>query len=132
MIRSIDAEHYVLALKLKRDKVPSFDLYPYSLAAIRHLDTLEMHPAVTFIVGENGSGKSTLLEAIAVGAGFNAEGGTKNFLFDTRRSHSPLRVEPRISPRSASRLTSFRLRGARRTTSRSTRMSWHGSPRPRN
>jgi predicted ATPase len=89
-MRSIDAEHYVLALKLKRDKVPSFDFYPYSLAAIRHLETLELHPAVTFIVGENGSGKSTLLEAIAVGAGFNAEGGTKNFRFDTRRSHSPL------------------------------------------
>jgi len=90
MIRAIDAEHYVLALKLKRQKVPSFDSYPYSLPAIRHLDSLELHPAVTFIVGENGSGKSTLLEAIAVGAGFNAEGGTKNFRFDTRRSHSPL------------------------------------------
>ena len=89
-MRSIDAEHYVLALKLKRDKIPSFDSYPWSLPAIRHLDTLELHPAVTFIVGENGSGKSTLLEAIAVGAGFNAEGGTKNFKFDTRRSHSPL------------------------------------------
>jgi predicted ATPase len=91
MMRSIDAEHYVLALKLKRDKVPSFDFYPYSLPAIRHLESLELHPAVTFLVGENGSGKSTLLEAIAVGAGFNAEGGTKNFRFDTRRSHSPLR-----------------------------------------
>lgn len=90
MVRSIDAEHYVLALKLKHDKVPSFDFYPWSLAAIRHLETLELHPAVTFIVGENGSGKSTLLEAIAVAAGFNAEGGTKNFRFDTRRSHSPL------------------------------------------
>jgi predicted ATPase len=90
MTRSIDAEHYVLALKLKRDKVPSFDSYPWALPAIRHLQTLELHPAVTFIVGENGSGKSTLLEAIAVAAGFNAEGGTKNFRFDTRRSHSPL------------------------------------------
>jgi predicted ATPase len=89
-MRSIDAEHYVLALRLKRDKVPSFDFYPWSLAAIRNLHSLELHPAVTFIVGENGSGKSTLLEALAVGAGFNAEGGTKNFRFDTRRSHSPL------------------------------------------
>ncbi len=89
-MRSIDAEHYVLALKLKRAKVPSFDFYPFSLAAIRHLDSLELHPRVTFIVGENGSGKSTLLEAIAVAAGFNAEGGTRNFRFHTRRSHSPL------------------------------------------
>jgi predicted ATPase len=47
---------------------------------------------VTFFVGENGSGKSTLLEAIAVSMGFNAEGGTKNFRFDTRSSptHSPI------------------------------------------
>jgi len=90
MINSIDAEHYVLALKLKRAKVPSFDFYPYCLPAIRYLESLELHPAVTFVVGENGSGKSTLLEAIAVGAGFNAEGGTKNFRFGTRRSHSPL------------------------------------------
>lgn len=35
-------------------------------------------------------GKSTLLEAIAVKAGFNAEGGSKNFRFATRETHSPL------------------------------------------
>ncbi len=34
------------------------------------LDVLELHPQVTFFVGENGSGKSTLLEAIAVAWGF--------------------------------------------------------------
>jgi predicted ATPase len=51
---------------------------------------------VTFIVGENGSGKSTLLEAIAVAVGFNAEGGTKNFHFSTRDSHSPLHNYLRI------------------------------------
>jgi predicted ATPase len=39
---------------------------------------------VTFLVGENGSGKSTLIEAIAVAAGFNAEGGSRNFRFTTR------------------------------------------------
>jgi leucyl/phenylalanyl-tRNA--protein transferase len=32
----------------------------------------------------------TLLEAIAVACGFNAEGGTRNFNFSTRASHSPL------------------------------------------
>jgi predicted ATPase len=89
-LSSFDAEHYVLALKLKREKVPSFDIYPYSLPALRHLHSLELHPRVTFIVGENGSGKSTLLEGVAVAAGFNAEGGTKNFRFHTRRSHSSL------------------------------------------
>jgi predicted ATPase len=45
---------------------------------------------MTILVGENGSGKSTLLEAIAVSLGFNPEGGTKNFAFGTRASHSEL------------------------------------------
>jgi predicted ATPase len=45
---------------------------------------------VTFLVGENGSGKSTLLEAIAVALGLNAEGGSRNFNFTTRASHSDL------------------------------------------
>jgi predicted ATPase len=45
---------------------------------------------VTFVIGENGTGKSTLVEAIAVCAGFNAEGGTKNFNFSTRNTVSEL------------------------------------------
>jgi predicted ATPase len=84
------AEHYVLAVKLRREKINSFDEYPFSLPVVRHLDTLELHPAVTFLVGENGSGKSTLMEALAVAWGFNPEGGTKNFRFGTRASHSVL------------------------------------------
>jgi predicted ATPase len=65
--------------------------YPWGLAAVRALDEpLVLDPKVTIFVGENGSGKSTLLEAIAVAAGFNPEGGTTNFDFETRRSHSPL------------------------------------------
>ena len=45
---------------------------------------------VTFFVGENGTGKSTLIEAIAAAAGFNPEGGTKNFNFQTAKAHSSL------------------------------------------
>lgn len=89
-MRALDAEHYVLEVKLKRDKVPSFDGYPFSLPAVRNLHALALHPSVTFLVGENGSGKSTLLEAIAVAWGFNPEGGTRNFRFQTRASHSEL------------------------------------------
>lgn len=81
---------HIYAVRLKRGEVPSFDSYPFSLPAVRHLDVLKLHPAVTFLVGENGSGKSTLLEAIAVAAGFNAEGGSRNFRFETRASHSAL------------------------------------------
>jgi predicted ATPase len=90
------AEHYVLALKLRREKVSSFEEYPFCLPVVRHLDTLELHPAVTFLVGENGSGKSTLMEALAVAWGFNAEGGTKNFRFGTRASHSSLHESLRL------------------------------------
>jgi predicted ATPase len=81
---------YVREVKLRRDKVISFDQYPFSLPVIRDLESLELHPSVTFLVGENGSGKSTVLEAIAVAWGFNPEGGTKNFRFQTRASHSVL------------------------------------------
>jgi predicted ATPase len=89
-MEAFTAEHYVLAVKLRRDKIDSFDQYPFSLPVVRHLETLVLHPAVTFLVGENGSGKSTLMEALAVAWGFNAEGGTKNFRFGTRASHSVL------------------------------------------
>jgi predicted ATPase len=82
--------NYVRSITLKRDKVPSFTQFPFSLPAVRELGTLELHPAITIVVGENGSGKSTLLEAVAVAFGLNPEGGTKNFRFETRRSHSEL------------------------------------------
>jgi predicted ATPase len=84
------SNQFAIQLQLKRNEVPSFDSYPFSLAAIRTLDVLKLHPCVTYFVGENGSGKSTLLEAIAVSCGFNAEGGSKNFRFGTRTSHSDL------------------------------------------
>jgi len=90
MTRTLDAKHYLLGLSLNRNKVPSFADYPYCLPVIRNLTSIEFHPNVSFIVGENGTGKSTLLEAIAVASGFNPEGGTRNFNFATRASHSPL------------------------------------------
>lgn len=65
--------------------------YPWALPAVQALrGDLRLHPKVTYLVGENGSGKSTLMEAIAVAAGMNAEGGTSNFSFSTRDSHSEL------------------------------------------
>src|SRR5947209_6822036 len=65
-------------------------VYPFNLPAIANLNRMQFHPDVTFIVGENGSGKSTLLEGIATAWGFNPEGGTLNFRFGTRDSHSAL------------------------------------------
>ena len=91
------SSQYASRVTLLRDKVDSFDRYPFSLPALRSFDQLEFHPKITFFVGENGSGKSTLLEAIAVSLGFNAEGGSKNFRFGTRRSHSELNEYIRIA-----------------------------------
>ncbi len=64
--------------------------YAGELPAIKAIDRLDLHPKVTFFIGENGTGKSTLLEAIAVADGFNPEGGTRNFNFSSRDSHADL------------------------------------------
>ncbi len=69
------------------------DEYLYALPVVQYLmkeGSLPLSSPVTFFVGENGTGKSTLLEAIAVAHGFNPEGGTVNFNFSTRSSHSNL------------------------------------------
>jgi predicted ATPase len=81
---------YIRYIELARDTVPTFSEYPFNLPAIKNLSILNFHPKVTFIIGENGSGKSTILESIAVAYGFNAEGGTKNFNFSSRDTHSEL------------------------------------------
>lgn len=57
--------------------------YRARIPAIRSAETIEFTNPVTFFIGENGSGKSTLVEAIAMAAGFNPEGGSKNFQFET-------------------------------------------------
>ena len=79
-----------VVLQLERVAADSQTRYPYNIPSIRNLGTLKLDPKVTIFVGENGSGKSTLIEAIAVAAGMNAEGGSKNFRFATRRSESTL------------------------------------------
>jgi len=59
--------------------------YRRDVPAMRDFDGIEFKTPVTFFVGENGSGKSTIIEALAVAAGFNQEGGSKNFRFETVR-----------------------------------------------
>lgn len=104
------SSQFLQRVSLRRDTVDSFDRYPFCLPAVRSLDQLDFHPKVTFFVGENGSGKSTLLEAIAVSLGFNAEGGSKNFNFGTRRSHSELHEHLRIAKGFKRPRTGFFLR----------------------
>lgn len=97
MTKTHEFEGFIHSMELVRDEAWKADAYPFSLAAVRGWDRLEFHPRVTFFVGENGAGKSTLIEAIAVAAGFNAEGGSRNFNFSTRASHSPLHKHMRVA-----------------------------------
>jgi predicted ATPase len=64
--------------------------YPYSIPAVRDFESVDLNKPVTFFVGENGTGKSTLVESIAIAAGFNAEGGTKNYNFSSVDTTSSL------------------------------------------
>ncbi len=75
------------------DSPLNINSYLNDLPAVKHLKNhreLVFNKNVTFFVGENGTGKSTLTEAIAVAFGFNAEGGSRNFSFETESSHSEL------------------------------------------
>ena len=101
---------FLRSVVLRRDEVQDFDVYPYSIPAVRTLDTLELDPGVSFLVGENGSGKSTLIEAIAVAAGFNPEGGSTNFNFETARAHSALHESIRLVRNADRPRTGFFLR----------------------
>lgn len=64
--------------------------YPFSIPAVKDIESISFDSPVTFFVGENGSGKSTIVESIAVAAGFNAEGGTKNYNFSSYDTTSSL------------------------------------------
>lgn len=77
------------------------DEYLNDIPAIRSLKTapIRFDAPLTFFVGENGAGKSTLIEAIAVACKFNPEGGTKNYMFSTRDTHSELWEKLRITKR---------------------------------
>lgn len=80
----------LLAARILWDEVEDEDRFPYSIPAIRGAESIDLSAPVTFFVGENGSGKSTMLEAIAIAAGVNPEGGTRNLQFSNRSTESSL------------------------------------------
>lgn len=63
--------------------------YVFDLEAVKTLEDLKFGQ-VTVLAGDNGSGKSTIVEALAIAAGFNPEGGSRNLMFATHDTHSPL------------------------------------------
>jgi predicted ATPase len=88
--KQVGYKRYLYEAQFERSEGWDDSVYPFNLPVLRGLHSLKLHPKVTFLVGENGSGKSTLLEALAVAWGFNPEGGSRNFSFATRESHSVL------------------------------------------
>ncbi|MBS3680713.1 AAA family ATPase [Ornithinibacillus massiliensis] len=88
---------YLKSIDLKRESIASFQTFPFNLPVVQEFEKIDFHPNVTYVIGENGMGKSTLLEAIAIGLGFNPEGGTLNFNFSSYDSHSDLHHYLRIA-----------------------------------
>jgi len=86
----LEAKPYLKSIEIIWEDIPDRKVYPFCLPTVQNLNKLSFHDDITFIIGENGSGKSTLIEAIAAAWGFNAEGGNKNFNFDTEETHSNL------------------------------------------
>lgn len=80
---------YIKSIELDYDKIPKDD-YLSSLSIIKNIKRLDFKSPITFLVGENGVGKSTLIEAIATKYGFNAEGGSRHFCFQTKKTESSL------------------------------------------
>ena len=105
-----DYSPLVRSVRVRRDDVPSFESYPFSIPAVRELVELDLSAPVTMLAGENGSGKSTLIEAIAVALGFNAEGGSKNMSVRTRASHSELHRYLRVERGTRRERTGYFLR----------------------
>lgn len=86
----LNGRAYLRSVELIRERIIETEAYPFCLPAFNNLDKINFDPKVTMIIGDNGTGKSTLLEAIAVAWGFNPEGGSINFNFASRPSHSDL------------------------------------------
>ena len=87
---SLDDSLIVRKIILERDKIEDFNKYPFNIEIVKNFEELTLDSPVTFFVGENGIGKSTFIEAIAVALGLPAEGGTQNFMYETKNTTSEL------------------------------------------
>jgi predicted ATPase len=87
------------------------DAHPFSIPAIRALERgLELHPKVTFLVGENGTGKSTLLEGLADKWGFSKESGNRSKNLGSRSYDTVLAPAMTLTRNSARPMDGFFLR----------------------
>jgi predicted ATPase len=54
---------YIETVYLDRSRIQDPSRYAFQLPSLRDFSQLDLHPQVTFLVGENDSGRSTLLES---------------------------------------------------------------------
>lgn len=87
---ALDSKLFIKGIRFEKDNIENFDKYPFNIEVIKNLNEIKFNSQVTFLVGENGIGKSTFIEAIAVAMGLNPEGGSQNFIFKTKDTHSEL------------------------------------------
>lgn len=87
---------YLRSVSIAQHAKVDLDAYPFTIPAVRDMGVLDMHPDVTFFVGENGAGKSTVLEAIAVALGLPAEGGPRS-VHRPQQAVSPLHQHLKLS-----------------------------------
>lgn len=87
MEHSTLSRHFLTGLSC--EALPQGEYYS-AIPALQQIakEGLTFSSPITFFAGENGMGKSTLIEGIAVAAGFNPEGGSRNFSFATAETHS--------------------------------------------
>ena len=105
----LDSNLFIKKITLERDKIESFDHYPFNIDIVKNFEELEFDTPVTFFVGENGIGKSTFIEALAVALNLPAEGGTENFRYNTKNTTSNLSDYLRVAKYNKPR-TKFFLR----------------------
>ncbi len=93
----MDSKLFVKSIIYEKDEVIDKEKYPFNIEVLRNFDELKFSKQVSFFVGENGTGKSTLIEALAINLGLNPEGGTQNFDFKTKNTHSNLSKYMRVN-----------------------------------
>jgi predicted ATPase len=106
---ALTAKPYLREISIRDNEDIDTARYPFSIPAVRDMNTLSFHPDVTFFIGENGAGKSTMLEAIAVAMGLPAEGGSRN-VSRPQQGVSPLHDALRLAKSYAKPRWSYFLR----------------------
>jgi predicted ATPase len=85
-----DGMPFLRSARIKDEIDVPVNEFPFTIPAIGADFAMEFPTNVTFFVGENGSGKSTVIEALAVACGFNANGGSRNNVYEHAKTESSL------------------------------------------